>query len=94
MKMPYQEDPIAVIFIMVAWPEVAYGIDFYKTCSKRDFLKIVPVPDELFKVIWGSPGAHLDQNFEISPLGHLPDPKFQAINSKIQTILVRFKLLC
>ena len=45
MKMSYQEDPIAVIFVVVAWPEVAYGIDFYKKCSKRDFSKNVPVPD-------------------------------------------------
>ena len=48
VKMSYQEDPIAIIFIMVAWPEVAYGIDFYKKCSTRDFSKIVPVPDRSF----------------------------------------------
>ena len=30
VKKSYQEDPIAVIFVVVAWPEVAYGIDFYK----------------------------------------------------------------
>ena len=45
VKRSYQEDPIAVIFVVVAWPEVAYGIDFYKKCSKRDFSKNVPVPD-------------------------------------------------
>ena len=45
VKKSYQEDPIAVIFVVVAWPEVAYGIDFYKKCSKRDFSKNVPVPD-------------------------------------------------
>ena len=28
-----------------------------------------------FKIISGSPGAHLKQNFEISPMGHLTDPK-------------------
>ena len=27
MKRSYQEDPIAVIFVVVAWPEVAYEID-------------------------------------------------------------------
>ena len=32
VKRSYQEDPIAVIFVVVAWPEVAYGIDFYKKC--------------------------------------------------------------
>ena len=48
VKRSYQEDPIAVIFEVVAWPEVAYGIDFYKKCSKRDFSKIVPVPDRSF----------------------------------------------
>ena len=31
MKRSYQEDPIAVIFVVVAWPEVAYEIDFQKT---------------------------------------------------------------
>ena len=45
MKRSYQEDPIAVIFVVVAWPEVAYGIDFYKKCSKHDFSKKIPVPD-------------------------------------------------
>ena len=39
------DNPIAIIFIMVAWPEVTYGIDCYKKCSKRDFSQIVPVPD-------------------------------------------------
>ena len=48
VKKSYQEDPFAVIFVVVAWPEVAYGIDFYKKCSKRDFSKIVPMPDRSF----------------------------------------------
>ena len=30
MKRPYQDNPIAIIFIMVAWPEEAYETDFYK----------------------------------------------------------------
>ena len=61
VKMSYPEDPIAAIFVVVAWPEVAYEIVFYKKCSKRHFSKIVPVPDRgvRFRVIWGSPGAHL-----------------------------------
>ena len=33
MKKSYQEDPIAIIFIMVAWPEVAYEIDSAKKSS-------------------------------------------------------------
>ena len=45
MKMSYQEDPFAIIFVVVVWPGVAYGIDFYKKCSKRDFSKNVPGPD-------------------------------------------------
>ena len=48
MKKSYQDNPIAIIFIMVAWPEVAYDIGFYKKCSKRHFSKIVPVPDRSF----------------------------------------------
>ena len=44
VKRSYQEDPIAVIFVVVAWPEEAYEIDFYKKCSKHNFSKIVPVP--------------------------------------------------
>ena len=27
MKSPYQDNPIAVIFVVVAWSEVAYEID-------------------------------------------------------------------
>ena len=42
MKMSYQEDPIAVIFVVVAWPEVAYGIDFYKKIFKTRFFKKCP----------------------------------------------------
>ena len=48
VKRSYQEDPIAVIFIMVAWPEVAYEIDFHKKSSKRRKCVIVPVPDRGF----------------------------------------------
>ena len=48
VKRSYQEDPIAVIFIMVAWPEVAYEIDFHKKSSKRRKCVIVPVPDRSF----------------------------------------------
>ena len=40
VKMSYQEDPIAVICVVVASPEVSYGIDFYKKCSKRDFSRM------------------------------------------------------
>ena len=57
VKKSYQEDPIAIIFVVVAWPEVAYGIDFYKTCSKRDFSKNVPVLD---RGILKSSGALLE----------------------------------
>ena len=61
VKMSYQEDPIAVIFIMVAWPEVAYEIDFHKKSSNLGKLVIVPVPDRSFlkssgglpELIWG-----------------------------------------
>ena len=45
MKKSYQEDPIAIIFIMVARPEEAYEIGFYEKCSKRRKCVIVPVPD-------------------------------------------------
>ena len=48
MKRSYQEDPIAVIFSMVAWPEVAYEIDFHKKSSNLGKLVIVPVPDRSF----------------------------------------------
>ena len=48
VKMSYQEDPIAVIFVVVVWPEVAYEIDFHKKCSKRRKCVIVPVPDRSF----------------------------------------------
>ena len=30
VKKSYQEDPFAVILVVVAWPEVAYEIDFQK----------------------------------------------------------------
>ena len=33
MKSSYQEDPIAVIFVVVAWTEVAYDIDSDKKSS-------------------------------------------------------------
>ena len=45
MKRSYQEDPVAVIFVMVVWPGVAYDIDFYEKSSKHNFSKNVPVPD-------------------------------------------------
>ena len=48
VKRSYQEDPIAVIFVVVAWPGEAYEIDFYKKSSILPFFKkwlIVPVPD-------------------------------------------------
>ena len=45
VKRSYQEDPIAVIFVVVAWPEVAYEIDFHTKSSKRRKCVIVPVPD-------------------------------------------------
>ena len=48
VKKSYQEDPIAVIFVVVAWPEEAYEIDFYKTSSKRQKCVIVLVPDWSF----------------------------------------------
>ena len=48
VKRSYQEDPIAVVFIMVAWPEVAYEIDFHKKSSNLGKLVIVPVPDRSF----------------------------------------------
>ena len=48
VKRSYQEDPIAVIFIMVAWPEVAYEIDFHKKTSNHRKLVIVPVTDRSF----------------------------------------------
>ena len=40
VKRSYQEDPIAVIFVVVAWPEVAYGIDFYKNVQNVIFQKM------------------------------------------------------
>ena len=48
MKSSYQEDPIAVIFVVVAWPEEAYETDFYKKCSIPRKIVIVPVPDRSF----------------------------------------------
>ena len=33
MKRSYQDNPIAIIFIMVAWPEVAYETDSDKKSS-------------------------------------------------------------
>ena len=33
VKRSYQEDPIAIIFVVVAWPEVAYEIDSDKKSS-------------------------------------------------------------
>ena len=48
VKRSYQEDPIAVIFVVVAWPGVAYEIDVYKQCSILRKIVIVPVPDRSF----------------------------------------------
>ena len=49
VKSSYQDNPSAIVFIMVAWPEEAYEIVFYKKkCSNRIFSKIVPVPDRSF----------------------------------------------
>ena len=45
MKMSYQEDPIAVIFVVVVWRGEAYEVDFYKKSSIPRKLVIVPVPD-------------------------------------------------
>ena len=48
VKRPYQDNPIAIIFIMAAWPEEAYETDFYKKCSILRKNVIVPVPDRSF----------------------------------------------
>ena len=48
MKKSYQDNPIAIIFIMVAWPEEAYEIDFYKNLQKTRKMQVVPVPDRSF----------------------------------------------
>ena len=57
VKKSYQEDPIAVIFVVVVWPEVAYEIDFHKKSSNLGKLVIVPVPDQSFlKSSGGLPG--------------------------------------
>ena len=48
MKVSYQEDPIAVIFVVVAWPGVAYDIDSDKKSSKTQKMPIVPVPEQGF----------------------------------------------
>ena len=45
MKSSNQEDPIAVIFIVVAWPGVAYEVDSCKKSSIDRKIVIVPVPD-------------------------------------------------
>ena len=37
------------------------------------------------KIISGSPEGHLKQNFEVSPLGHLPEPKIHEKNKKNPT---------
>ena len=42
VKRSYQEDPIAVIFIVVAWPEVAYEIGFLRKMFKTSFFKNCP----------------------------------------------------
>ena len=48
VKRSDQEDPIAVIFVVAVWPEVAYEIDFHKKSSKRRKCVIVPLPDRGF----------------------------------------------
>ena len=48
MKKSYQEDPIAVIFVVVVWRGEAYEIDFHKKSSNLGKLVIVPVPDRSF----------------------------------------------
>ena len=45
VKKSYQEDPIAVIFVVVVWRGEAYEVDFYKKSSIPRKLVIVPVPD-------------------------------------------------
>ena len=47
-----------------------------------------------FKIISGSPGANLKQNFEISPLGHLPEPKIhetEITNPQKKIQRIRYK---
>ena len=48
VKRSYQEDPIAVIFVVAAWPQEAYEIDFHKKSSNLAKFVIVPVPDRSF----------------------------------------------
>ena len=48
MKTSYQEDPIAVIFVVVVWRGEAYEIDFHKKTSNLQKMVIVPVPDRSF----------------------------------------------
>ena len=45
MKSSCQEDAIAVIFVVVAWPEEAYEGDFDEKYSIDRKIAIVPVPD-------------------------------------------------
>ena len=40
MKSSCQEDPIAIIFVVVAWPGVAYEIVFYKKLSSVIFQEL------------------------------------------------------
>ena len=47
-KRSYQEDPIAVIFVVVAWPEEAYELDVYKKTFKTSKTIIVALPDRSF----------------------------------------------
>ena len=42
VKRSYQEDPIAIIFIMVAWHVEAYEISFYKKIFKTSFFQKCP----------------------------------------------------
>ena len=83
MVLMKQDNPIAVIFIVEAWPGAAYEIYVYEKIFKNSKNANCPGARlELFEIIWGSPGARLSQNFEISPLGHLPEPQIHPKNSK------------
>ena len=89
MNKSYQDNPIAIIFIMVAWPEEAYEIDFYKKCSKRDFPKNVPVLDRSFlkssgglpEPIWGKISRSRRWNTSRTPKSN---PKTEKIKKQIR----------
>ena len=48
MNRSYQENPIAVIFVVVVWPEEAHEIDFDTKSSTDRTNVIAPVPDRSF----------------------------------------------